>query len=169
MKFALAVLLAVGCFQLATAEISVRSVAVKGVLKCATAPASDVKEILDTRTSGPSGLFEATGNTNGRPLNETGPRPGVAEDTKKGQTRSFQLAIPRDYVKLGKTPRTFDVGTLNLELSYPKGDLGEGRQALNSSSSSGFERGSSLVLETRFFSLIFASFMYVHLFAFQKQ
>jgi hypothetical protein len=124
-------------------QVALRSIAVKGTLLCGKKPAEnvkvrlfrvssdDVKEALDTRTTGPSGMFDLTGNTNGRPVNETELTPVVKfyhkcdEDDKKKGFRRFQLSVPREFVTLGKAPkRTFDVGTLNLELNYPK----EGRE-----------------------------------------
>ena len=124
-------------------HVALRSIAVKGTLKCGTKPAENVKvrlfrvqsddpkQALDTRTSGPSGMFELSGNTNGRAINETELLPVVKfyhkcdEDEKKKGFRRFQVAVPREFVTLGRTPkRTFDVGTLNLEIAYPK----EGRE-----------------------------------------
>ena len=37
-----------------------------------------MKEVLDTRITGPSGMFELTGNTNGRAINETNIEPAIA-------------------------------------------------------------------------------------------
>jgi hypothetical protein len=70
-------------------EVAIRSIAVKGTLKCGDKQAENVliklyrvnnqdtttsveeRQLLDTRTTGPSGMFEINGNTNGRPINET--------------------------------------------------------------------------------------------------
>ncbi|KAI6191236.1 CBR-TTR-47 protein [Aphelenchoides bicaudatus] len=119
----------------------VYSVAVKGTLKCGNEAAPNVKVILyridskdekqalDSRLSGPSGMFEVNANTNGRQLNETDLSPvvrfyhrcDVGDDKKKDSSRSFQIIVPTDQVTLGKTPKkTFDIGTLNIELTYPK-------------------------------------------------
>jgi len=122
-------------------SVAVRSVAVKGTLKCGQQPVPDAKivlyrvnskdetQILDERTSGPSGLFEVNANTNGRPLNETQLEPvvrfyhrcDVANGTKTGSSRSFQVGVPPESVSLGKMPKkTYDVGVLNLQITFPK-------------------------------------------------
>ncbi|KAI6210665.1 Transthyretin-like family-containing protein [Aphelenchoides besseyi] len=125
-----------------TSTAAVNSVAVKGHLNCGKVPANDVtvvlyrnstKEVsqtLDSRTTSPMGLFEVTGNTNGRPLNETEIAPvirffhrcAVDEKTKKGNMRSFEIGVPQSFISagVGKPKKTFDIGTLNLELTYPK-------------------------------------------------
>ncbi|KAI6173967.1 Transthyretin-like family-containing protein [Aphelenchoides besseyi] len=116
-----------------TSTAAVNSVAVKGHLNCGKVPANDVtvvlyrnstKEVsqtLDSRTTSPMGLFEVTGNTNGRPLNETEIAPSTKK-TKKGNMRSFEIGVPQSFISagVGKPKKTFDIGTLNLELTYPK-------------------------------------------------
>jgi hypothetical protein len=73
----------VAILEAQVSNVAVRSIAVKGNLKCGRNAAENVKvvlfrvsgkeenQIMDTRTSSPSGLFEVNGNTNGRPINET--------------------------------------------------------------------------------------------------
>uniref|UniRef100_A0AC34RA29 Transthyretin-like family protein n=1 Tax=Panagrolaimus sp. JU765 TaxID=591449 RepID=A0AC34RA29_9BILA len=74
----------------------------------------------------PSGQFEVTGNTNGRDLNETTIEPTLAiyhqcDDPKdtKGYRR-FLIKVPEKFVTQGRiAKKTFDVGTLNLQITYP--------------------------------------------------
>ncbi|CAI4226274.1 unnamed protein product [Auanema sp. JU1783] len=124
--------------------VAKRVVAVKGTLVCGGKPAANVKvrlfrvkqtksddlnQILDESLTGPSGMFEVEGNTNGFPLNETDITPTVsfyhscdedaAKVTKNGY-RKFDYNVPYDYVTLGqKAKKTFDIGTMNLQVLFP--------------------------------------------------
>uniref|UniRef100_A0A1I7RQY0 Transthyretin-like family protein n=1 Tax=Bursaphelenchus xylophilus TaxID=6326 RepID=A0A1I7RQY0_BURXY len=73
--------------------VAVRSVKVKGTLKCGNEVAKQAKvvlyrvpaevnkvnpiEELDNRDISPAGLFEVGANTNGRPINETELKPAI--------------------------------------------------------------------------------------------
>uniref|UniRef100_A0A914PV75 Uncharacterized protein n=1 Tax=Panagrolaimus davidi TaxID=227884 RepID=A0A914PV75_9BILA len=130
-----------------SAQVGLRSVAVKGTLKCGKNAAENVhvrllrvtpegkkskeediaKEILDTRITGPSGMFDLSGNTQGRAVNETMiENPAIAiyhqcDDPK--DTKGFRrvvIKIPPTIVAQTRTPKkTHDIGILNLEITYP--------------------------------------------------
>uniref|UniRef100_A0AC34FJY6 Uncharacterized protein n=1 Tax=Panagrolaimus sp. ES5 TaxID=591445 RepID=A0AC34FJY6_9BILA len=145
MKFSIFVLLC--CAVYVAGQVGLRSVAVKGTLKCGKIAAENVhvrllrivpdgkkfkeeeivKEVLDTRITGPSGMFDLSGNTQGRAVNETTiDQPALAiyhqcDDPKdtKGYRRVV-IKFPQTYVAQTRTPKkTHDIGTLNLEITYP--------------------------------------------------
>ncbi|CAJ0599592.1 unnamed protein product [Cylicocyclus nassatus] len=120
------------------------AVAIRGQLMCGGVPAENVKvrlfrtkqpkkddlnQILAETTTGKPGVFLLEGNTNGFPINETGMQPVVSfyhtcdEDPaklKKNGYRKFNYNIPDEYVAKGaKAKRTFDFGTLNLQIEFP--------------------------------------------------
>ncbi|KJH48725.1 Transthyretin-like family protein [Dictyocaulus viviparus] len=120
------------------------SVAVRGQLMCGVIPADKVRVRLfrvkqpkkddlnqmlaETITSKP-GVFLLEGNTNGFPLNETNMEPSLSfyhtcddDPTKvdKNGYRRFNYHIPTDYVTKGPRARkTYDLGTLNIQLEFP--------------------------------------------------
>ncbi|XGW17247.1 hypothetical protein V3C99_002115 [Haemonchus contortus] len=120
------------------------AVAVRGQVMCGSVPAENVRvrlfrvpqpkkddlnQILAETTTKKPGVFMLEGNTNGFPLNETSMTPVISfyhscdEDpskvNKKGYHK-FNYNIPQEYVSLGSiAKRTYDMGTLNLQLEFP--------------------------------------------------
>ncbi|PIO73696.1 Transthyretin-like family protein [Teladorsagia circumcincta] len=127
-----------------SAVMAKHAVSVRGQVMCGSVPAEGVKvrlfrvtqpkkddlnQILAETTTGKPGVFLLEGNTNGFPLNETSMAPVVSfyhscdEDaskvSKKGY-RKFNYNIPIEYVAVGTKPKkTYDMGTLNLQLEFP--------------------------------------------------
>ncbi|KHN81778.1 Transthyretin-like protein 46 [Toxocara canis] len=118
--------------------ITTRSTGVKGTVLCGNQPADDVKirlyrihtddpyELLDYKTSSAiNGKFELEGHTAGR--NETVIEPFVRfyhrcdlNEKKKG-FRTFGMKFSKEFVTVGRfSRRPYDVGTINLEVIYPK-------------------------------------------------
>uniref|UniRef100_A0A915DA05 Transthyretin-like family protein n=1 Tax=Ditylenchus dipsaci TaxID=166011 RepID=A0A915DA05_9BILA len=119
-------------------DINLRSVDVKGSLRCGSVPAEGARvqlyrvksenasEIIDSRTVGPSGLFNVNGNTQGKPINQTDIEPILrifhkcGDDAKKTGHRRFQLGIPKDFVSNTRMAKhTYDIGEYNLDITYP--------------------------------------------------
>uniref|UniRef100_A0A7E4WCN1 Transthyretin-like family protein n=1 Tax=Panagrellus redivivus TaxID=6233 RepID=A0A7E4WCN1_PANRE len=128
------------------AEIGLRSAGIRGTLQCGGKAVTDAhirllriplndkkakeadfaKEALDIRTTGPSGMFEVTGNTNGRALNETTLEPAIAiyhkcdDGEKEKGYRRVVITAPKNAVSPGRTSRKLhDVGHLNLQIVFP--------------------------------------------------
>ncbi|EYC00002.1 hypothetical protein Y032_0118g717 [Ancylostoma ceylanicum] len=126
------------------ALVGKHAVAARGQLMCGAVPAENVKvrlfrvkqpkkddlnQILAETTTGKPGVFLLEGNTNGFPLNETSMQPVISfyhscdEDpakVKKNGYRRFNYNIPADYVTIGGKPKkTYDFGTLNIQLQFP--------------------------------------------------
>uniref|UniRef100_A0A1I8A052 Transthyretin-like family protein n=1 Tax=Steinernema glaseri TaxID=37863 RepID=A0A1I8A052_9BILA len=134
----LAALLVLGL--LAIVQAQTKSIDVKGTLLCGTTGANDVKvhllrnnteeatDILDDRVTTASGMFHIEANTDSLSVNQTELLPALRfyhncdEDIKKAKGfRTFSLNIPADYITIGRKARkTYDVGTLNLQVIMPK-------------------------------------------------
>uniref|UniRef100_A0A8R1DWK3 Uncharacterized protein n=1 Tax=Caenorhabditis japonica TaxID=281687 RepID=A0A8R1DWK3_CAEJA len=140
----LLVLLCLFSLAVTASIVGKKAVGAKGTLLCGKVPAQnvrvrlfrvkpgkkdDVAQILDEKYTGPQGMFQVEGNTNGFPLNETDLQPVISfyhhcdDDPKKLEKtafRRFNYNVPAQFVNQGASAKkTYDLGSLNIQLEFP--------------------------------------------------
>ncbi|CAB3399348.1 unnamed protein product [Caenorhabditis bovis] len=126
-------------------SVANRSMSIKGQLLCGNRPyegakirlyrtyqanaADDLSELLDSKQTYVTGMFQIEGNTEKFPRTKTTIDPYVtfhhgcdvdpATLANKGYKR-WAVRVPEDYVTLGsKARKVYDFGKINLQLEYP--------------------------------------------------
>ncbi|CAI5454279.1 unnamed protein product [Caenorhabditis angaria] len=126
-------------------SVANRSIAIKGQLFCGKKPFEGAKirlyrvfqankednlaEILDSKQTYVTGMFQLEGNTEKRDRTKTEIQPFVTihhncdmdnKETANQGYKRWQVQIPQDYVTLGvKARKTYDFGKINLQLEFP--------------------------------------------------
>uniref|UniRef100_A0A914D8T7 Transthyretin-like protein 46 n=1 Tax=Acrobeloides nanus TaxID=290746 RepID=A0A914D8T7_9BILA len=119
-------------------SISTRATQAKGTLRCGNRPAANVpirlfkghtdelNQVIGTTRTDADGHFSIEGNTANFEGTEANIDPFLkiyhkCDREEKSDYRKVTLRYPREYVTIGRVPRrAYNLGTLNLQLVYPK-------------------------------------------------